>query len=160
LIYRYFGGLDGLADTLGEALAGWLEDRLDTHERSPTYAALIERLAIGYLEALRADPLIQRIVAWEMSDASPHVFRLSEARSRALQAWVRAARGDLRPPDGIDAPALNALIIAAVQQLVLAGSGPGQFAGLPLRGDADWERVRQAIRTLVRAAYGTGNPQD
>lgn len=154
LIYRYFGGLDGLVDTLGEHLAGWLVARLPIEPRPSSYGALIERMAIGYLDALRADPLVQKMVAWELSDASPYVLRLTEARSRALLQWGAMAIGSLKPQANVDAAAINGLIIAGVQHLVLAASSTGQFAGMPLKSEADWDRVRIAVRSLVKCIYG------
>ena len=56
LIYRYFGGLEGLVDAIGADLATWLEDSLAA---APTpapasYAQLSERLILGFLDAFRA----------------------------------------------------------------------------------------------------------
>jgi hypothetical protein len=44
------------------------------------------------------------------------------------------------------------VLIAAVRQLVLGGTATGSFAGLPLRDDEDWNRVRLAIRSLAVTA--------
>jgi AcrR family transcriptional regulator len=153
LIYRYFGGLDGLVDAIGEHLAGWLVDRLPIEPVPTSYGALIERMALGYLEALRADPLVQRMVTWEISEATPYVRRLTEARSRALLQWGALAIGALRPPENVDAAAINGMIIAGVQHLVLAAATTGQFAGMPLAAEADWDRVKQAVIALTRGVY-------
>lgn len=156
LIYRYFGGLDGLVDALGEALATWVATRLEpvlTTPPGPTYADLIESVLTAYLQALRSDSLMQRLVAWELSDPSPHVRRMADQRARGLADLVTRLRGDRTPPPGCDAPALNAALIAAVQHLVLAGATSGRFTGLPLATDTDWDRARAALVRLVRAAY-------
>lgn len=157
LVYRYFGGIEGLVDAIGAELAGWVEERLAPLAalgRPASYAELMENLALGFLHALRGDPLVQKILAWEMSETSPHVRRLAEARSRALGAWVARERGALQPPPGLDAAAMNAILIAAIQQLVLAGATTGQFAGMPLAEEADWERPRQMLRRIIQALAG------
>ncbi|MBN9318648.1 MAG: TetR/AcrR family transcriptional regulator [Caulobacterales bacterium] len=157
LIYRYFGGLDGLVDAIGLDLAGWLERELLSEDAPPrTYAELVEQLVLRFLAALRADPLVQRIAIWELAAPSPLVARLAAARGTAMMRWVAKTRGALTPPEGVDAPAFNALLIAAVQQLVLAGAAVGSFSGLPLQSDADWARVQAAAVTLVRAVYSEG----
>ena len=46
-----------------------------------------------------------------------------------------------------------AFIIAAIQHLVLASAAGGQFSGLTLHSEADWERVRETLRRTVRALY-------
>ena len=155
LIYRYFGGIDGLVDGIGADLGGWLSDRLAAPQPPPAdYAALAERLILGFLDALRHDQLVQKIIAWELSEPSPLVARLTAARSTAIGVWFARARGELVPPPGIDGAAINTLLIAAVQQLVLSASAIGGFAGVPLASDADWERIRAAVRLIVRRLYG------
>ncbi len=160
LVYRYFGGMDGVVEAIGADLADWVKSSLaplEHLEPARTYAELMARLAVGFLDALREDALVQKLVAWEISDASPHVLRLTEARSRALMIWMAGQKGDLKPPPGVDAPAMNALLIASIQHLVLAGSASGHFAGMSLREPADWERVRSAVRRLVATMFAEGS---
>jgi AcrR family transcriptional regulator len=156
LIYRYFGGLDGLLDRIGAELADWLRQSLRPLAalgRPASYAELVERLMLGFFEALRADALVQRIAAWEVAENSPLTRRLAAARGKALSDWVRDMRGDLAPPAGVDAAAANAFVIAAIQHLVLASAAGGQFSGMALRNEVDWERVRETVRLTVRALY-------
>lgn len=156
LVYRYFDGADGLLDALGERLAGWIAERLRPLEalgRPRSYAELMQRLALGFLQALRDDALVRQLVAWEIAAPNPQVRRLAEARGRALATWIAAQRGALAPPDGVDAPAINALLIGGIQHLVLAAAASGGFAGVRLVDDADWERVRTALRGLIDHAF-------
>ena len=155
LIYRYFGGLDGLVDAIGASLASWLENSLSADAPPPkTYADLAERLILGFLDALRGNVLVQKIAAWEVAGPSLLVARLTQARGVALGRWMARTRGDLAPPDGLDAPALNIFLIAAVQQLVLSSSAAGSFSGVPLNSEADWDRVRAAAVLIARRVYG------
>jgi AcrR family transcriptional regulator len=156
LIYRYFGGLEGLIDALGEALAGWVATRMDpvlAKDPGPGYGDLIEAVLLAYLDALRSDSLMQRLVAWELSDPSPQVSRLADQRAQGLGELVARLRGDRMPPPGVDAPAVNAVLIAAVQHLVLAGATSGRFTGMPLATDADWDRAKATLGRLIRAVY-------
>lgn len=73
LIYRYFGGLAGLIDTMGEDLGCWMREHIPEDSGGMfllTYGDLVERLALLFLDALRADPLIRRIAAWELAEES------------------------------------------------------------------------------------------
>lgn len=154
LIYRYFGGLDGLVDALGEALADWVATHLApalAQDPGPGYGDLVEAVLLAYLDALRGDSLMQKLVAWELSDPSPHVRRLSDQRARAMGELVARLRGDRKPAPGLDAPALNAILIAAIQHLVLAGATSGRFSGLALSTDADWDRARAMLSHIIRA---------
>lgn len=152
LIYRYFGGLDGLVAAVGAKLGEG--HALPTTQPAPQgYGELTERLLLAFLEQFRADRLAQRIAAWELAERSPLVDRLAAARAEALGRWMEEARGGLVPPPGIDAPALNALLIGGIQQLVLASQTQGSFAGLPLSEDRNWIRARLALRALIRGVY-------
>jgi AcrR family transcriptional regulator len=154
LIYRYFGGLDGLVDALGEALAGWVAAHLApalAQDPGPGYGDLVETVLLAYLDALRGDSLMQKLVAWELSDPSPQVRRLSDQRAKAMGDLVARLRGDRHPAPGLDAPALNAILIAAIQHLVLAGATSGRFSGLALADDADWDRAKAVLRRIIRA---------
>jgi AcrR family transcriptional regulator len=157
LVYRYFGGLDGLAEAIGEDLANWVRDKVpeDTGGRFfLTYADLAEQLILLFLAALRSDPLMQRIIAWEMAEPSPVVRKMADARSKGLARWIDKMRGTLKPPAGLDAPVVNAVLIAACQHLVLSAAATGSFAGVGLQTEKEWERINLALRRLIQSALG------
>lgn len=157
LIYRYFGGLEGLAEAIGAELAVELGEDLTplSHAQRPaSYGALSKLLILGLLDLLRRDRIMQQIIAWELAAPSPVLSRLVAARSQRLGAWMHQMRGSLVPPEGVDAPAINAALIAATQHLVLSASASGAFAGIAIESEADWRRVREALAALVDGAYG------
>lgn len=155
LIYRYYGGLDGLAEALGTQIALETEAALAAvcAPHVASYAELMAALIDAQLHVLRSHPVMQRMIAWELSEANALTRAFAEARSRALISWFAELKGDFAAPAGIDAPAINAVMIAAVQQMVLSSASIGGFAGMPLQDTADWERLRATIRRLVFAAY-------
>ncbi|WP_117193929.1 TetR/AcrR family transcriptional regulator [Rhizobium terrae] len=157
LIYRYYGGLGGLIEAIGTDLGTWVKDRIPEDTGGMfllTYGDLMEKLAIYFMEALRDDPLVCKIVAWEVSQDTPQVRQLSEARTKALGKWLDRMKGSLNPPKGVDAATTNAVLFAAIQHLVISAAVSGQFAGIALRTEKDWDKVASALRRLVRAIYG------
>lgn len=155
LIYRYFGGLDGLLAAIGEDIADWVIDAADGEDApATTYGGLMAKLAIRYLRALRGNLLMQKIVAWEVSAPAAQLSPLSAARARGLMAAMKAWRGDLTPPEGVDAPVVNAMIIGGVQQLVLASAAAGGFMGVTMANDGDWVRVEAGVTALINGLYG------
>jgi AcrR family transcriptional regulator len=157
LIYRYYGGLDGLIDAIGEELGSWVKDKIPQDTGGMfilTYGDLMEKLSMYFMEALRDDPLVCKIVAWEVSQDTPQVRRLSESRMKALGKWLEKMQGSLKPPKGVDTAMTNALIFASIQHMVISAAVGGQFAGVPLKSEKDWEKVAAAVRRLVRAIYG------
>jgi AcrR family transcriptional regulator len=156
LIYRYFGGLEGLLEALGERIAAWWQDRLldETPDTLPaSYRELVERLALRLLYVMRTEPLALQSALWELTDTSGLARALSASRSRALGAWMARMRGDLRPPEGVDAPAVNAMVVSAVSFVVLASRTTDVVIGLPTDDPRTWERIEDALVRLVRGAY-------
>ncbi len=156
LIYRYFGGLDGLMEAIGGDLGSWVKDNIPDDSGGMfllTYGDLLERLALLFLDALRADPLVRQIAAWELAEESEQVRRLSEARSKALIGWIERMRGSMTPPKGIDTVVVNGILLAAIQQMVLASVTSGRFAGVALKSEKDWDKVRQSLKRIIRGIY-------
>lgn len=154
LVYRYFGGIDGLAAAIGADLAGRIGAAVAPPPAGADYAAAVTAMLDAFAAMLRADPLARRIAAWEVAEPSPLVAILAEARSEALRGWIAGALAGRTPPAGTDAPAVNAVLIAAVQHLALAEAATGTFAGLRLDA-AGAERAHRVVAALVAAAYGS-----
>ncbi len=154
LIYRYFDGMEGLTEAMGEAVADELTAALAAHvtPMPDNYAALIERLALALFDHLCGNARYRQIKVVEITAPSAATAAFAKARGRAIQGWVMAARGSLVPPGGLDAPALNAALIAAVEGMTVLGA-----AGLPLDSDTNRDRARTALRRLVRAAYAAAD---
>lgn len=156
LIYRYYGGMDGLVDAIGAELARWIEEKMPVGGSNGfmlTYGDLVEHMMMLFMEALRDDPLTRRIIAWEVSDNSAQVRRLSESRARALGLWIEKVRGAMPPPKGVDHLTINAMLLASVQHVVLAGATAGRFGAIELKSEKDWLKVSQAVKKLVRGVY-------
>lgn len=152
LVYRYFGGLDGVIAALGLALAERIIDRLDPHAPAPgaDYGSFVAALLRGLIALYREEPVLARVRAAEWAgDAA--LAPLVTARGAALADWI--ARHRPAAPEGVDVPALNALLIGAVEAAVLSAQATGRHAGLPLQTQTDWARVDSALMALVGAAY-------
>jgi AcrR family transcriptional regulator len=157
LIYRYFGGMDGLIRVLAARVETWLGGSLRFQPGEP-YAEAVARLLATYLQRLRANPELQGMLAWEMQQPGASTRLLEQERSRHLQAWVRELRtariGQSADPDPA---ASNALLLGAIHHLVLRGRGVGRFAGIELDAEG-WRRLQDALHRLACLAHGTGNP--
>lgn len=157
LIYRYFGGLEGLVEAIGADLGTWVKDRIPEDTGGMfllTYGDLMERLALLFMDALRDDPLVCKIIAWEVSENTPQVKSLADARAKALAKWLERMRGSLAAPKGVDTAPINAVLFAAIQHLVISAAASGQFAGVSLKTSKDWEKIGVAVKRLVRGVYG------
>ncbi len=149
LIYRYFGGLDDLMAAAGAEVANRMAASLSTETlpAAPSYGALIERLAGALLRHLLQDRLYRQLRLMEASAPSPASEAFRAARGGVLADWLRAQRGALAPPEGVDAAAVNAVIIAAVEGIAILGP-----AGIG-REEAEG-RLLPVLLRMIRASYG------
>mgnify|MGYP006328140057 FL=1 len=111
LIYRYFGGLDGLLEAMGANTAVWIGDALSSSKGD--YGQRMSALFAAYAANLRGDPVLQKLLAWELAGPSDTLRRIDAARSKAMYGVMPKLRGDEKPPEGVDAPAVNAILLAA-----------------------------------------------
>ena len=151
LIYRYFEGVEGVVERLAVRLDLWLGQTLAAEPPSAatSYRQFARETLTAYLRALRANPLILRLLAWELAQDTPLLRKMELARAGVMQAWVRDRRPLLKAPPTGDIVALNVVLLGAVQHLALAAAVRGVFAGVTL-DDAGWQRIEAAIDTLTR----------
>jgi len=154
LVYRYFGGLEGLLERLGGDLRLWLGKAADAEIRGDSYGEVITGQLRAHLDALRDNPLVQAALAWELVERSEAVARLGAAKNDAIREWfgrVRAAAGPA--PDGLDAPAINAILLAGMHHLVLRARTAGDFAGIDLTHADSWARIDAALAAIAHSLY-------
>lgn len=151
LIYRYFGGLDGLLEAMGSNTALWIGDELSASQGD--YGQRMAGVFHAYSENLRSDPVLQKLLAWELAGPSDTLRSIDAARSKAMYSVMPKLRGHEKPPEGVDAPAVNAILLAALHYLTLRGATMGGFSGLPLKTDADWKRAMAAFDGLLARTY-------
>ncbi len=146
LIYRYFGGLDGVLAALGQRVAGRMALALDQAVvPAATYAGVTEGLLLALLDHLRRDAQYGQLRLMEVVAPSAATAAFRAARGQAMAAYVEARASGMVRPAGRDVAAINAALIAAVEGMVLLGP-----AGLD---DAGGERQRAAVQALVAAVY-------
>jgi AcrR family transcriptional regulator len=154
LIYRYFGGLEGLLAALGTDVADRMAAALAPAltPKPTTYAALAEALALALYDQMRVDPMYRQLRLMEASAPTPATDAFRAARGQALGAWVMAARQGLDMPTGVDVPALNALVIAAVEGAAILGP-----VGMEKGTDATRARLLPELQRIIAGAYAS-NP--
>jgi len=158
LIYRYFGGVEGLLDAIGGDVALWLGGPPPAVPAEADYAARIARLLQAYAAGLRADPALQKLLVAELAGPDAALRRMDAARSAAFGGWIRQVLAGAPPPPGADAPAINAILLAALHYLTLAGSSMGGFAGLDGASPEGRARIDAALGFLLARAYAAPEP--
>jgi AcrR family transcriptional regulator len=155
LIYYHFGGLQGVVRHLVGQTENWLGAPLPARE-GEAYAEAMQRLLLAYAQALRHNPLVLRLMAWELVEPAKLPAELEDLRSAALFGWSQPLRAAARPaPVGVDAPAIHALLLAGLQHLALRDSSAGGFAGIDVGTTEGANRIDAALRMISQRVFGT-----
>ncbi|MBC7941732.1 MAG: hypothetical protein H7Z19_18590, partial [Chitinophagaceae bacterium] len=104
--------------------------------------------------ALRRNPLVLRLLAWELVEPTDVLKELEVTRSAAMAGWVQGLRAAAGPvPAGIDAPAVNAVLLAGLHYLALREQSLGSFAGVDIQSPEGVLRIAQAVRMITQRVY-------
>jgi AcrR family transcriptional regulator len=151
LIGRYFDGIEGVVRELGGDVGFWVGDVAGGS--GDTYGERMQSLLEAYARALRGNVLLQRALAWELVAPSPALAALEHSRSISVGRWMQSARGAVAVPDDIDAPAINAILLAALHYLTLRESTLPTFAGMDIASPSGRARIDTAFAALIRRVY-------
>ncbi len=161
LIYRYFGGMDGLILEMMSRQDYWTRSRgiprgSDEGELPP--AQEVRKMLRDQLDLLLANPIVQEVRRWELIEPDETRQKLAKRREAVAQDFIAriAARDAESGGDGADAvdiPATTGLILAGLLYLVLRSKTEDQFLGVSLRDPEGWERFRGAIDHLIDSAF-------
>lgn len=151
LVYRYFGGVEGVVERLG-AEVKWTLGETGRAGPAGSYGEAAAGLVLAYGRALASEPLMRGLAAWETVGDTPTLRTLDSARSAAMQAWTAERLAGVPRPVSIDAPAINAVLIAGVQMLALRRAQQRPFAGVALDDDG-WARIEAAVTAITERIY-------
>ena len=154
LIYRYFGGLDGLIAEYARSRDFWptIDELTGGDPEAFRRIPIVERAVLffrNYLRAIRSRPLTQEILAWETIKRNEIMDQLETARLElARQSWALFGGMESNPVP----PALPAMLIAGVQYLTIRARVSRWFAGLDIQSEAGWREVERAQELIIRGA--------
>lgn len=152
LIYRYFGGLEGLLAAFAEKADLWPTVDEVARERAIPATDLAQSLAAlvqGYLAALRRRPVTLEAIAWETAEQNA----LSQRLDRLREQWRRDATArvfrDHKVPARVDIEAVMAVLAAAADHLAARGRLGGSFQGVALDDPVGHKRLDDAIAAIL-----------
>ncbi|WP_419787708.1 TetR/AcrR family transcriptional regulator [Pseudodesulfovibrio sp.] len=159
LIYRYFGGLEGLVGAYGRTIEFWPSaeelvgrDRDFIHDL-PSHE-LVALFLKRYLRAILERPNTLEILAWEALEKNYLTQALEEVRIKTALEFFELMNQD--PPETIDLTAVILIMVGAITFLAVRSRIHTTLGGVDLRSERGWERVE---RTLDQIMYGVlGNP--
>lgn len=151
LIYRYFGGMEGLVEAWARDTDFWptVAEVLGTApEQEP--ARLAAGLLKRHVQALRKRPHTLAILAWETALDHPLNTILAKVREERAAELLTALPPGFRDPK-VDFGAIAAILGAGLQYLLLRSRTVDVFSGVPIASEEGWQRLEDALDTLCSA---------
>jgi AcrR family transcriptional regulator len=155
LIYRYFGGLDGLLESFAKEHAEWLSPRvlIPRGAGSTPVPDLLIQILQGHLRELRRRPAVQEIMRWELHERNALTDALAAEREARGLELLRALGFDPSRCPGLDIAAVSAVIYAGLTHVVLRSKTTDHYVGLDLASEEGWERLAAAVEPLIRGVF-------
>ena len=160
LLYRYFGGIEGLLDTWGRAMVMPSADPRssaapDTESEADRAAAALLRFA----RAARSQPEALEVMRWELVEDNALTRLLADVREEAGFADLRRLGIPRERAAEVDLPALAAVLSAGLLHLSLRAKTSPRWLGIPIRTRRGWNRIERAATAMVRGALAEPGPK-
>ncbi|MGD1934619.1 MAG: TetR/AcrR family transcriptional regulator [Candidatus Phaeomarinobacter sp.] len=153
LIYRYFGGLQGLMEAYAADGDFWpsADELLEGIATNLSGAEAAAQMFRNYRIALADRPLTLEILAWETIERNEITAILESQRSNASAELINRLADRSPAHEGLEIGAT--LIAAALSYLIVRSRTIARYSGLDLRSDEAWNRIDLEIQRLLTAAY-------
>ena len=157
LLYRYFGGLNGIIEAfvqrgffltlIGERRVEWIPERMPPIDGHARLRAQCEDVVLAMLSELRQRPASRQLLRWEAQNGQTELAR----RLTALRVQAFTALADRIVPTACDdKTAMVAWLWGALVHLVLSAENGTSLLELGLEDVANWKRMERALIRLVR----------
>lgn len=151
LIYRYFGGWNGLLEAYvqrGFFLSIFNEKFLEAAPEAPsaeTRSKLWSDYTIQFMQEFRTRKSSQELIRWEMTHGETELAqRLASFRNESFKNLINK----IAPFSDYDPMAITSLMVSAVTHMVLLSSQNEKILDIDLHTDEGWARLETAIRRI------------
>lgn len=149
LIYRYFGGLDGLIDhyiKMGKLYPNFTPAVLEQlrPDGEAELGRVWHRQVTQLFRQFRGNKAARELLKANVIDDDPTAEAASQSQDQEIQRLVQ----QLSFVDGADSEAISAVTIGAMSYLTLLADNNRTLVGIDLRSEAGWRRIERAVKLI------------
>lgn len=164
LIYRYFGGLEGVIDAYGETDSFWPTVHEIRGMSKGDFVALslkdrCKTIFRNFRRALKKRPHTVAIYAWEMVEKNDITKNLIANRTQTSINVVQEMLSESKQVYSKYDHEMTALLGAALLQLTIREHMKSPFAGMDLDSEKTWDRIEGALDTIFSGLEALHKPQ-
>lgn len=152
LIYRYFGGLDGLMEyyvRMGRMFPQFTPAMLDQIRpiHQDDLAKVWYRQAIQMFRYMRTSKAAREVLKANVVENDPTADVISKAQDDELMRLVN----QLSFIEGPDNQAISAVMLGALSYLTIQAQNNHTMVGIDLRSEQGWQRIEGAVKLIYLA---------
>lgn len=152
LIYRYFGGLDGLMEyyvRMGRMFPQFTPAMLDQIRpiHQDDLAKVWYRQAIQMFRYMRTSKAAREVLKANVVENDPTADVISKAQDDELMRLVN----QLSFIEGPDIQAVSAVMLGALSYLTIQAQNNHTMVGIDLRSEQGWQRIEGAVKVIYLA---------
>ena len=152
LIYRYFGGLDGLMEyyvRMGRMFPQFTPAMLDQIRpiHHDDLAKVWYRQAIQMFRYMRTSKAAREVLKANVVENDPTADVISKAQDDELMRLVN----QLSFIEGPDIQAVSAVMLGALSYLTIQAQNNHTMIGIDLRSEQGWQRIEGAVKVIYLA---------
>ncbi|HSU93622.1 MAG TPA: helix-turn-helix domain-containing protein [Gemmatimonadaceae bacterium] len=141
LIYRYFGGLDGVLEALGAERMLWPRVEIENEGGDASLSEALQSVVLEEWAAISGDALLLQAATAELGDDNALGRAVAAQRTERHAELISLLRTTHRVPPYVDLDALLELLSAAVTLFALRTPDTPQ----------KWRRIEKTIGMVARA---------
>ncbi len=161
LIYRYFGGWDGLLTRFAERVNLWrpVRQHLESGLLDRRWSSAVEAgIAVfgSYQELVTHSPLFQHVLIWEINHPESPLAKAAQRERETEGTRIIELLGTHFPQDmgSLDGAALGAFIIGSITFFAMKGPRSDPYNGIDFCTEEGWARFRSFWEGVIRRALG------
>ena len=160
LIYRYFGGIEGLVSAWAKendfytAALDIFYEEVKTAQKS-NLRELCKKVLLSQMNFMRENRMMQELKVWELSGNSRFKI-LQDIREKNGQK-LQQALNELVGLDNRDMSLYITVLVTAIEHLVLCTRQYPLFNGVDFGDSQSWERFEKVIKDYVDMLFDTLN---
>lgn len=151
LIYRYFGSLDGLIYECLKRQDFWVNVPIEIPETANIKKYIKELFRRQILE-LRNNPILKRLLRWELANDNDFVTELRNQREESGLKRIKMISEMIKIPFE-ELASLSSIITGGICYLVMVGETRRCFNGIDIANDDGWEQLIQEINKMIDLTY-------
>lgn len=158
LIYRYFGGIEGLVTAWAEendfytAALGMFDQEIETLEKS-NLRELFKKVLISQMTFMRESVMMQELKVWELSGHTRFKI-LQDIREKNGQKLQQALNGFVGL-DNEDISLYVTVLVTAIEHIILCTRQYPLFNGVDFGNSQSWERFEKVIKNYIDMLFDT-----